>query len=100
MLCVIGKFLTLYMVNRKQQLNALLLCLLNHLKRVIQLIGLTQGIADFLSLGLGKCVSHAASDNQGVNLVKEVVNHVNLIRNLCAAQDSHKGADRVLNRLS
>ena len=100
MLGIIGELLAFHVVHGKQQLHALLLSLFHHLQSVIQLIRLAQGVADLLALGLGKGVSHAAADDQGVYFIQQVVDHVDLVRNLGAAQDGNEGTDRILNSLA
>ena len=88
------------MINRQKQLHALAGSLLHHLQSIIQLILLAQRIADLLALGLGKCVSHTAADDQGVYLVKKVIDHIDLVRYFSSAQDGHKRTHRILHSLS
>ena len=68
-LCVGGKLRRRDGIDRQQELDALLLCLFDHLERVGALVFLEQGLADLAALRLGECVGHAAADDDGVGLV-------------------------------
>ena len=78
-------------VHGQQQLDALALSLGHHVLAVADLLGIQQGVADAVALGGQEGVGHAAADNQGVHLLQKVVDHVQLVGNLGAAQDRHEG---------
>ena len=89
-----------YSVNRKQQLLAELLRLLHHFLTIVDLRIINQGSADLIALCLQEGESHAAADDQGIALLKQIGDYIQLIRNLCAAQDGNEGSYRVLNRIA
>ena len=87
-------------VNRQKQLDALVLCLLDKAQSEIELILLAQRGADRAALRLGEGVGHAAADDNGVALVDQVVDHVDLVGNLRAAQNGNERTGRVGKRLA
>ena len=87
-------------VDRQQELDALVRRLLDQAKRQIHLILLAQRGADRAALRLGEGVGHAAADDDGVALVDQVVDDVDLVRDLGAAQNGDERAGRVGKRLA
>ena len=89
-----------YSIYRKKQLLAKLLCLFHHLLAVFQLGVIAKRSADFISLCLLESISHTAADNQRVALLKKIRDNIQLIRNLCAAEDGNERTNRVLNGIA
>ena len=87
-------------VNRQKQLDALVLCLLDQAEREVHLVLFAQRGADRAALRLGEGVGHAAADDDGVALVDQVVDDVDLVGNLRAAQDGNERTGRVGKRLA
>ena len=89
-----------YGVNRKQQLLAQLLRLLHHFLTIVDLLIVNQRSADLVALSFQEGESHAAADDQGIALLKQVGDYVQLVRNLSSAKDGNKGSYRILNRIA
>ena len=89
-----------HMIDRQMKPQILLLRFRQQLRGKVELIGLDQRLADLLSLGLKKGVSHAAANDQRVQLVHQVPNHANLVADFGAAEDSHKRLLRMLQCLA
>ncbi len=51
----------------------------------------------FLALGFEECVRHAAADNKRVAFFEQVGNNVELVRDLCAAEDSNERTGRIFD---
>ena len=79
-------------VYGEQELDALVLGLLEHLKGVVHPVGLQQGAADLAALGRGEGIGHAAADDDGVGDLQQVVNDPDLGGHLGAAQNGHQRA--------
>ena len=82
-------------VDRQQQLNALGLSLGHHVAAVIDLLVVEQGLADGVALRSEEGVGHAAADDEGVDLLEEVVDNVQLIGDLRTAEDGDERAGRI-----
>ena len=87
-------------IDREQELLAKALSLLDHLFAVVKLCIIAEGCADLIALCLCECVSHTAADDECVALLKEIGNNVELISNLCTAEDSNERTNRILNSLA
>ena len=87
----IGEVLDAGSVNRQQQLDALLLGLGHHFLAVVQLGVVAQALADLVALGLQEGVGHAAADDQGIDLLEQVGDDIQLVRDLGAAQNGGEG---------
>ena len=87
----IGEVLDAGGIDGQQQLNALLLGLGHHVLAVVELAVVAQALADLVALGLQEGVGHAAADDQRVDLLQQVGDDVQLVRNLGAAQNSGEG---------
>ncbi len=81
-----------HVVDRQQELDALLFGLLHQRGSQIDLVGLEQRASDFMTLRLNKGVGHAATDNQRIDLGQEVLDDTDLVRDLGAAEDGDKRA--------
>jgi len=79
-------------VDRQQELDALLLGLLHHFPAIVDLLGVEEALADAAALGGEEGIGHAAADDEGVDLVEQVVDDVQLVGDLGAAEDCHKRA--------
>ena len=87
-------------VNGKKQALAELFCLLDHVCAVVNLGLVYERLADLIAFCLCEGVGHAAADDEGVALLKQVVDNSELVRNLCAAQNSYERTYRILNCLA
>ena len=87
-------------VNGQQELDALGFCLCDHFLCVVDAVCLEQALAYLVALRLLEGVSHAAADDDSVSLLKEVVDDVYLIGDLCAAEDSDEGALGIVKSLA
>ena len=95
-----GELLRRHGIHRQQELDALCLGLLDHLERVGALVLLEQGLADLAALRLGEGVGHAAADDDGVGLFKQIVDNGDLIADLCAAEHGDERALGIVERLA
>ncbi len=77
-------------VDRQQQLDALLLRLVERGFGNVDLVGFDQRLAGGLAQRIEEGVGHAAADQQRVRLVEQVVDHVDLAGDLRAADDGDK----------
>src|SRR5699024_4722744 len=84
-------------INGQQQLYALLLGLLHHVLAVVDLLVVHQAGANLVALGSQEGVGHAAADDQGVHLLQQVADHVQLVGNLGAAQDGGEGTNGIVH---
>ena len=82
-------------VDGEQDLDALLLGLLQHLAGALDPVLLLEGVAHGHALGEEEGVSHAATDDQGVGGVDEVIEDADLGGNLGTADDGDERALRV-----
>ena len=82
-------------VHRQQELDALGLGLGHHFLTIVDLLVVHQGLADVVALGGQEGEGHAAADDQGVHLLQQVVDHVQLVGDLGTAQDGHEGTLRI-----
>ena len=87
-------------IDRKKELLAKLLRLLNHLLAVINLRLIEQGGSDLVALCLQEGVRHTAADDQRIALLKQVGDDVQLISNLCAAKNRDKRALRIVDSIA
>ena len=87
-------------VDRQDDLDALVLCLLEQLASEVVLVRLAEGIANRQAFGCIKRMSHAAADDDRVDLVDHVADDADLIGDLCAADDGNERMLRVLERLA
>src|SRR5512143_3055820 len=53
-------------------------------------LSLNQGVAHFLTPGLDEREGHSSADDDLVHLILEVLDHADLTRDLCAAENRHK----------
>ena len=65
------------------------------LARVVQLVVLDERLADRVAARLEERVGHRAADDQRVDAADHVLDHVDLVRHLCAAEDHDEGGRRV-----
>ena len=72
-------------IHRKQQLHAAVLRLLDHLERIVHLVGLEQRRANLAALRLDERIGHAAADDDGIGDVQQVVDDADLGGDLAAA---------------
>jgi len=64
----------------------------------IDLVSLDKGIANGMTLGNKECVSHAATDDQGVDFVDQVLDNADFVGDLGTAQNGDEGAFRIVKR--
>ena len=93
----VGELLDADGVHRQQQLDAVGLGLLHHFLAVVDLGVIAQALADLIALRLDEGVGHAAADDQGVHLLQQVGDDVQLVGDLGAAQDGGEGTDRIVD---
>ncbi len=96
----VGEGIGHHHVDGQQQLDALALGLGHHFLAVVDLALVQQGLAHAVALGRGEGVGHAAADDQGVHLLQKVIDDVELIGDLGAAQNGHEGTLRVCQSLA
>ena len=87
-------------IDRQQELYALGLGLRQHVLAVVDLRLVEQALADLQALRLEEGEGHAAADDQGVDLLEQVLDDVQLVRDLRAAQDGDERTVGVLQRLA
>ena len=78
-------------VHGQEELDALGLGLGHHFLAVVDLLGVEEGLAHGIALGGQEGVGHAAADDEGIHLFEEVVDDVELVGDLGAAEDGHEG---------
>ena len=83
-------------IHRQQQLYALGLGLFQHFAAIVQLAVIAQALANLVALCLYKGIGHAAANDQRVDLFQQVGDHIQLVGNLGAAQNSGEGANRIV----
>ena len=79
-------------VDGEQDLDALLLGLLEHLAGALDPVLFLEGLTNGQALSQEEGVGHAATDDQGVSGVDEVIENADLGGNLGTADDSDEGA--------
>ena len=87
-------------VYREQELFALFFCFCHHLFTVIQLLFIHQRCTDLIAFCFQECISHAAADNQGIAFLQQVIDHIQLIRNFCTAEDRYERPYRIFYRVA
>ena len=97
---VCGEFSRTVIVDREQELDALGCCLGYHVLCIVDTIRFEQRLADLIALCLLEGVGHAAADDDGVSLLKEVIDDVYLIGDLCATEDSNERALGIVKSLA
>ena len=94
---VSGELVGSHVVHWQDDLNVVLLSLLDNVTDNLATGLVEQTVADLDVLkGLLEGESHATSNDQAVNLGQQVVNQLNLVRDLGTTEDSKEGALRVL----
>ena len=68
--------------------------------RVLDAVGLGEALADGLALGEQERVRHPAADDHHVDLVEQVLEHLDLVADLGAADDRRERVLRVLEQLA
>ena len=87
-------------VNGKKNLHTLSLCLVKQLVCKVELVILTERGADLVTACLVEGISHSAADDEGVNLLNEVVDDTDLVGDLCAAENCDERAFRIAKRVT
>ena len=87
-------------VERKDDLHVVLRGLQEHLTAVFELRVVDQRLADLAALGLDEGVGHAAADDEGIGFGQKVLDDVELVRDLGAAEDGDEGSLRVFDRIA
>ena len=87
-------------VDGEKNLDALGSGGLEHLAAVGYLLILAKRGADLKALSLLEGVSHAAADDERINLIKEALDDRELIGDLSAAENSDERTDRILDRVA
>ena len=78
-------------IHGQQELDALGLGLGHHFLAVVDLLVVQQGGADGVALGGQEGIGHAAADDEGIHLLEEVIDDVELVGDLGAAEDGDEG---------
>ena len=78
-------------IHGQQQLYALGLGLLDHILGVVHPVGFQQAVAHLAAHGGREGVGHAATDDDGIGDLQQIIDHADLGRHLAAAQDGHQG---------
>ena len=87
-------------IYRKKKLLTKLLCLCNHLLAVVKLRLIAERRTDLVALCLCEGECHTTTDDEGIALLKEVRDNIQLICNLRTAEDRYERTYRILNRLA
>ena len=87
------------MIDGKKYRDLSLLGFLQQLPRQIDFIGLDERLTNLLSLGFEERISHAAANDQGVDLAHQIPNHANLVADFCPAENCDKRRLRMFQRL-
>ena len=87
-----GEFLGGQVIQGQQKVHSHLGCLVQHLPGVVHVVSVQQRGADGAALGGQKGVGHAAADENGVCLLKQIFDDADLVGHLGPAQDGHQGA--------
>ena len=87
-------------INGEQEVHAFFLGGGQHFLGIFQLIIFAEGVADLVTHSFQEGVSHAAADDQGIDLVQQVLDHSQLVGDFCTAEDGNKRTDRVFNRIA
>ena len=85
-----SKFIGEDVIDRQQKTHSTLGRCFHCLARHVQLVGFQQRFADVLPFGFQECVRHAAADQQGIDFVEQVLDDLNLVGNLGAAENGDK----------
>ena len=86
-------------VDREEQVDPLRLRPLEELPREVELVRLDQALPDRDLLRLEEGVGHGAADEHGVRLGDQVLEHLDLVGDLGAAEERHERALRRAERL-
>ena len=86
-------------VDRQDDPDAVLLGRGEDPPRVLDAVGLGEALADGLALGEQERVGHAAAEDEHVDLGQQVVDDLDLVRDLGAAEDRRERPLRVLEQL-
>ena len=86
-LCVVAEVVSDLCVNSQNQVNTLVLSLLHQLQSQIQLVILADRLTDLTALSLCEGIGHTACDDQVVHLVEQVLDDLDLRRNLRTTHD-------------
>ncbi len=95
-----GELGSALVVDRQEELHAVGLGLGKHLLGVIKTVRLEQGLANLEALGLLEGIGHAAADDDGVGLLEQVVDDVDLVGDLGTAEDSDEGTLGIVQSLA
>ena len=85
-----GEFVGQHVIDGQQKAHSFLLGFLERFTSHVELVGFHQRLAHVLSLGLEEGISHAAADEQRVDLAQQVVDHLDLVGDLSPAEDRDK----------
>ena len=96
----VGEILGNGAIHGEQDLDALLLGTSQHILAVIDLLLVQQGGTHTVALGGQEGVSHTAANDEGIGLVEQVLDHVELVRHFGAAQDGDEGTHRILHSVA
>ena len=84
-------FITAAAVERQKKIYALFLGGFYDVVGKLELVLLAKGGSDGFACGLFKCIGHGAADDEGVDLVKQIGDNADFVRNLGAAENGNKG---------
>ena len=87
-------------IYRKKKLLTKLLCLCDHLLAVVKLRLITERRTDLVALCLCEGEGHTATDDEGIALLKEVRDNIQLICNLRTTEDRYERTYRILYGLA
>ncbi len=79
------------MIDGQEEADALRFGLVERGFGDVDLVGFDEGLAGVLTLGVEEGVGHAAADEDGVDLVEQVVDDFDLVGDLGAADDGDEG---------
>ncbi|CDD69036.1 putative phosphoglycerate kinase [Firmicutes bacterium CAG:475] len=75
-------------------------CLFEHLVAVFDLFVVNERKTYAAALSLDKCVCHTTADDKRVAFVEEIVDDVEFVCHLCAAENRNEGTDGIFNCVS
>ena len=94
------KLLCTDMIFRQQKLHVQLFGARDQLPGQVNLVGLKKRLTHFPAFRGKEGIGHASADEKTVDFIEQIGNHADLIGHFRAAENGHKGAGRIFERLA